>query len=452
MPQNDVVDELMVKVGADVSSLLKDSERGILQVEKNLERLSVTSEKKVKKSFSNTFDSLAQSLTGSTGLTKRLGNTFKSVFGPTTDKFKNLTSSATGFIGTLTKIRSSTVGINSVTKALKGLGSSFGPVGAAATIAFGAVASGVGKAITAINEFWQMMSPQTLETFGIQTNVLFEQFETQFKVFLGSAEEAKNRIAEYAEFGATTPFNLPEIVEAGKLLQKFGGDALATGDSLRMVGDMASAVNRPFQEIGMWVANAYANIESGRPFGEAAQRLQELGLLSGKARNEMEQLQKSGASSEEQWTNFVTVMSIFNGMMAEQAKTMTGMRSNLEDFQEQIALVGGQPLFDTQKRGLQEYLDFLEGSKTEIKGFALSIGGIKAAFADFGQAFKMAVLENIDLEMLGSLGNKLWEIADLVTGIKLSDSLSFPETIVSWLNKVVGSVTMIADGTATERR
>jgi hypothetical protein len=205
-----------------------------------------------------------------------------------------------------------------------------------------------------------MVDIQTLETFGIRTNVLFEDFEVQFTTLLKSADAANERIREYAEFGAATPFNLPEIVQAGKLLQTFGGEVLATGDALTMVGDMASASGSGFSNVAMWVGRAYSAMQSGRPFGEAAARLQELGLMSGEARNKLETLQKSGASTAEQWAAFTEVMSKFNGMMEMQSATLGGMRSNLEDYEEQIALVGGAPLFEAEKDRLKNYLAYLE--------------------------------------------------------------------------------------------
>lgn len=277
---------------------------------------------------------------------------------------KELTAAGENAVGTIMQFARGRGSIQAVTGAVKGLTGALGVAGGVATIALGGIALVVKGVIDKVNEatasLKQMVDARTLETFGVQTNVLFEGFETQFKTLLGSVEAARERIAEYAEFGATTPFNLPEIVQAGKLLQTFGGDALATGNNLRMVGDAASAAGVGFSTVAMWVGRAYSAMQSGRPFGEAAARLQELGLMSGEERNRLEELQKSGASAEEQFAAFTEVMGKFTGMMDQQSQTLAGMRSNLEDYQEQIALVGGEPIFDEEKRSLQEYLNFLE--------------------------------------------------------------------------------------------
>ncbi len=43
----------------------------------------------------------------------------------------------------------------------------------------------------------------------------------------------------------------------------------------------------------MWIGRLYDGLQSGRPVGEAMMRLQELGVISGDTRNQIENLQKS---------------------------------------------------------------------------------------------------------------------------------------------------------------
>jgi len=133
-----------------------------------------------------------------------------------------------------------------------------------------------------------------LASGAVKANSEFEVFTTQFETLLGSASAARQRLEELAKFGVETPFELNEIVEASRILQVFGGDILATGDNLTMIGDIAAGVNQPFRDVATWVGRMYDAMQSGRPFGEAAARLQEMGALSGKARAELDKMQKSG--------------------------------------------------------------------------------------------------------------------------------------------------------------
>lgn len=168
-----------------------------------------------------------------------------------------------------------------------------------------------------------------------------EQAIVQFGVLLGSEAEAKQRMVELTDFANNTPFELPDVVKASKLLQTFGGTALATGANLTMVGDMASAAGTGFNEIAMWVGRANTSIMSGREWGEAAMRLQELGLMSGTTRARLEALQASGAKNSEVWAAFTDSMKPYSGMMQKQAETLGGLQSTFADsvssFQRDVA-------------------------------------------------------------------------------------------------------------------
>src|SRR5512139_1309029 len=91
----------------------------------------------------------------------------------------------------------------------------------------------------------------------IDGNAEFERYQTQFGVLLGSADAAQKRLKELADFGARTPFELPEVVRADKVLQSFGLHAQDTakrfgksGSQIRTVaGDVAAGTGASFEEI-----------------------------------------------------------------------------------------------------------------------------------------------------------------------------------------------------------
>ena len=125
-----------------------------------------------------------------------------------------------------------------------------------------------------------------------------ESLELQFKPLLGSAEEAKKRIGELSKFAASTPFELPAIAKASKTLQTLTGGMLATGNGLKLVGDAAAVAGVGFDELSVHVGRAFSNLKANRAAGESISRLQELGLISGQTRNEIEELQKASRGTE----------------------------------------------------------------------------------------------------------------------------------------------------------
>jgi len=131
-----------------------------------------------------------------------------------------------------------------------------------------------------------------------KTNSDFEKYNLQFRILLGSADLASKRMEELAKFGAETPFEVDGIAKASKILQTFGGTALATGEGLRMVGDSAAMAGVPIEELSIWIGRAYDGLKNGQPIGEASARLQEMALISGETRVQIEALSKEGRNKD----------------------------------------------------------------------------------------------------------------------------------------------------------
>lgn len=176
-----------------------------------------------------------------------------------------------------------------------------------------------------------------------------ESFVVSFKVLLGSAERAQLRMKELAKFAADTPFELPEVAAASRTLETLTRGVLSTGAGLTMIGDVASGTQQPFQELAIWIGRLYDGLKNGQPVGEAMQRLQELGVVSGAARRQLEELQQSGAGFNPMWKVVGTELMRFSGMMKEQSETWKGKMSTLQDSIKGVYREFGAPLIDQLK-------------------------------------------------------------------------------------------------------
>ena len=206
---------------------------------------------------------------------------------------------------------------------MAGLALTLGPVGAAA-IGTTAAFAGLGKAIASAGEI--------------------QSFTTSMATLLGGTDKARERMAELSRFAADTPFELPGVVKASKLLQTLTNGALATGDGLRLVGDLAAISGQPFEELAMHVGRLYQGLMDGRPVGESMQRLQELGLVSGATRTKLENLQQAGSKGGGVWRVAATDLMRFSGEMQRQSMTWGGVMSNFADGVGRIFSAIGAPL------------------------------------------------------------------------------------------------------------
>lgn len=219
----------------------------------------------------------------------------------------------------------------------------------------------------------------------IGMNASLETSTLQFQTLMGDADLARKHVESLFKFAAETPFETAPIIEASRLLHTFGGAALNTEENLRLVGDAAAATSNQINEVAFWVGRAYSMIQAGKPFGEAAMRLQEMGILSATARARLEELQDSGASAEVVWAAFRGELSRFNGAMKLQAGTWQGLTSTISDNIQILAATAFRPLFDLLKEGAKALADFLQSER--VQQFAQRVAGAIQGLIDRAREF-----------------------------------------------------------------
>jgi uncharacterized membrane protein len=207
----------------------------------------------------------------------------------------------------------------------------------------------------------------------ISGNAEFERYQTQFGVLLKSAPAAQERLAELAKFGATTPFELPELVRADKVLTAFGLHSEDTqkrfgvsgSQILKTIGDISAGTGANFEELSV----TFGKFASGAT-GEAISRFQELGIAT---REQMAQWGLQFSKSGQLLTPTAQAFTIlekhvrdkFGGMMDAQSATFEGMVSNLQDWAGQTMRTMGAPIFDALKDKLAALLAFLGDPATQ---------------------------------------------------------------------------------------
>lgn len=223
---------------------------------------------------------------------------------------------------------------------------------------------------------------------AIDMNSQLETSTLQFETLMGDSDRAAEHVASLFDFAAKTPFETGPIIEASRLMQVFGGDALNTEENLTRVGDTAAAVGAPIEDIGFWVGRAYAAIQGGQPFGEAAQNLMQMGAVSPQVVAEMNRLKEAGASSDEIFAVLQGHMDAFSGAMEKQAGTWEGLKSTIIDSLNLAAAVALKPFFDLVKSGMAQVAAWLNspevqtGIQSIVAGFTQLIASVSAFVVD----------------------------------------------------------------------
>ena len=194
---------------------------------------------------------------------------------------------------------------------------------------------------------------------AIGMNAELETSQLQFETLLGDADAAADHVKGLFAFAARTPFETGPIIEASRIMRTFGGGALDSTENLTLFGDAAAATSAPIEEVAMWSSRLYANLQAGRPFGEAAQRLGELGIMTPQVRSELEDLQEEGADGITIWRRYQRELGRFGGSMDRQARSWKGLTSSIKDNLGLLGATTFRPIFDTAKAGLEDLLGFL---------------------------------------------------------------------------------------------
>ena len=208
--------------------------------------------------------------------------------------------------------------------------------GIGAALAGGAAALGIGvKAVNAAADF--------------------EQTKVAFTTLIGDAGKAEETLARLRKLGAETPFEFPELADAGRKLIAFGESADTVPETLRRIGDVSAGIQAPVGEIAEIYGKARVQ---GRLFAEDVNQLtgrgipiigelaKQFGVNESQVRKLVESGQVGFPQIEKAFIDMTSKGGKFAGMMEMQSKTTKGLFSTLKDSFNEVFLALGTPIND----------------------------------------------------------------------------------------------------------
>lgn len=222
-----------------------------------------------------------------------------------------------------------------------------------------------------------------------------EQTRIAFTTLLKDGEKAKSFLSELEKFAASTPFELPGVLDASKRLLAFGFSAeqvipilTAVGDSAAALGIGEEGIQRLTLAIGQMQAKGKVSAEEMLQLAEAGVPAWE--MLANKIGTDiptaMDKASKGQISAAEGIQAVISGMnSKFGGMMEQQAQTVNGIMSNIQDSVTQSMVVIGDKIIEAfdikpKLKGAQDALGkFTE--KVKSIGLADAIREIPSGFA-----------------------------------------------------------------------
>lgn len=225
----------------------------------------------------------------------------------------------------------------------------------------------------------------------VQTRGQFQQLEIAFTTMLKSGTQAKGLMDRLIDTAAKTPFDLSGIASSAKQMLAYGSTVDNVVDELVMLGNVASGVGAPLQDI----AYLYGTLRTqGRAFtvdirqfaGRGIPIYEELAKVLGVTKDEVSSLVTEGkvgfAEVEKAFQNMTGKAGTYYNLMQEQSKSLTGMLSNLGDaWDSALNKLGkeNQDTFATAIQGATSVVENLDDVLRILKAVTIAYGSYKAA-------------------------------------------------------------------------
>lgn len=205
--------------------------------------------------------------------------------------------------------------------------------------------------------------------YVIQMGATFERLKIQLRTVFREAGEATDAFAALKDIAKKTPFQLTDVVEGAAALKAVGIDfrqAVAGDQSvLTLISDLAGAMGRTIPEAIFSFKEAVAEgsfISLRRRFSITMGQIQmKLRDVAGKAGRPFEEMFDFSTAQGRLEAIGTFIKESFGGGSEAIAKTLTGIRSNLQDsleiFTEMVSSSGPMDKFKTQAQNILSLVD-----------------------------------------------------------------------------------------------
>ena len=246
---------------------------------------------------------------------------------------------------------------------------------------------------------------------AIQAVANYESLGISFETFLGSADKAKQVLADLEKFSVATPFTPEQVNNAGKALLAFGEPVEQLQSTLQKIGDVSSATGKDFNELAVIYGKARV---AGTLYAEDINQLTEAGVPIiqefakelGVSEDQVKKLGSEGKISfstfERAFANLTEEGGRFFGLTEKLSQSTAGRISTLEGNFEQLKRSIGEgllPVFEGLMSAAQGAIDVfsaLPGFVQQNGRALLLLGGAIAFYVgQQKQAAQAELISNI---------------------------------------------------------
>ena len=266
-----------------------------------------------------------------------------------------------------------------------------------------------------------------LAKMGIAYNSQMQDFQSKFKVLLGSATKANKHVAELRKLAMKTPFRTTDLAAASQQLLAFGVNSKSVSGHLRRLGDISLGNKEKFQQLGL----VFGQVSSqGKLMGQDLLQFINAGFnplkeLSKMGRGTYQELKDQMAQGKISFEDVQAAMEhatskggqFFNGMK-EGSKTFAAQVDALKGNLEILAGNAVKPLYNMLTRlipHLAKVASLMNKHPKIIGAVATAVTSLAGAMAAYYAAQKWSLISEAirtsmtgAIKYLGDFHNALW--------------------------------------------
>jgi len=281
---------------------------------------------------------------------------------------------------------------------------------------FGDLASTVGKVLSvALTAGLTAAGYAALKSAGD-----FQLYNASFETMLGNADAASKMIAEMQALAASTPFELKDLAESGKMLLQYGISAEKIIPTIQTLGDISQGNSQKLNSLSL----AFGQMSStGRLMGQDLLQMinagfnplkeisDKTGVSIGILKDQMSKGQISAEMVTESFMRATSAGGQFFGGMEKASKTLPGLISTLKD---DVGTLGRSFVEDMMPKIMEGVKSLSAMAKTitdldgptktfilTILGFAAAAGPVVLAIGKISTAFTFLAANPVVLVVAG---------------------------------------------------
>jgi tape measure domain-containing protein len=276
----------------------------------------------------------------------------------------------------------------------------------------------------------------------------FEKQKVAFEVMLGSAGKAQTLLEQIEEFSATTPFQMPGLIEGTKRLLAFG---VAEGELIEKMKNLGNAAMGNQEVLGRLV-DAYGKLRAkGTATMEELNRFTEAGVpivqtladqyevSTGELLKMVSQGKVSFQDVDKALTGLTTGTGKFAGMIEKQAQTLGGVFSTLKDNIGLIAKDIGTELAPAAKEAIGGAIDFFQKNRSIIVATFTALP--KLAMETF-QAIGKIIERTFSWDTISGLFSAMW--SGMINQFKITWEY-FPKIAIAAIDVITAPLQAIGE-------